>query len=241
VVAGLILLLERFFIMSYDPNQPSQYPNQGPYGGYAPQSQPTTDPYSGQQYGQPGQQGYQQPYGQQQGQPGQQGYQQPYGQQQGQPGQQGYQQPYGQQQGPYGQQGYQQPYGQQGYQQPYGQQQSPYGATGSTMGMDQNVAAGLSYIFGWITGLIFFLMEKQNRFVRFNAIQSILFSLAYIVLAVFISVVTFVLPFLWFLGNLAFLGMIVVSVVLMVNAFQGKYFKLPVIGDYAERYANQTA
>ena len=224
--------------MNYDPNQPSQYPNQGQYGGgYAPQSQPTTDPYSGQQYGQPGQPGYQQPYDQQQGPYGQQGYQQPYGQP-------GYQQPpYGQQQqGPYGQQ-QQGSYGQQGYQQPYGQQQSPYGAPGVTgwaRVMDPNAAAGFSYIFGWVTGLIFFLMEKQNRFVRFNAMQSILFSLAYIVLAVFISIVTFVLPFLWFLGNLAFLGMIVVVVILMLNAFQGKYFKLPVIGDYAERYANPT-
>ena len=224
--------------MSYDPNQPSQYPNAGQYGGYAPQPQ-STDPYSGQpgqQYGQPGQPGQQ--YGQP-GQPDQQ-YGQP-GQQYGQPGQQ-YGQP-GQQQGPYGQPGYQQPYGQPGYQQPYGQQQNPYGApgaSGSTMGMDQNVAAGLSYIFGWVTGLIFFLMEKQNRFVRFHAMQSILLSVAYIVLAIFIGIVTFVLPFLWFLGNLALLGMIVVSVILLVNAFQGKYFKLPVIGDYAERYANPT-
>ena len=202
--------------MNYDPNQPSQYPNQGQYGGYAPQSQPTTDPYSGQQYGQPGQ-------------PGQQGYQQPYGQQ-------GYQQPYGQQ-------GYQQPYGQQGYQQPYGQQQSPYGApgvTGSTMGMDPNVAAGLSYLFGWVTGLIFFLMEKQNRFVRFNAMQSIMLSGAYIVFLIFVSIVSEVLPFLGFLNGLASLGMLVMWVILMVNAFQGKYFKLPVIGDYAERYANPT-
>src|SRR5437899_292999 len=117
--------------MSYDPNQPSQYPNAGQYGGYAPQPQ-STDPYSGQPYGQPGQPGQpSQPYGQP-------------GQQYGQPGQPGYQQPYGQP----------------GYQQPYGQQQNPYGApgaSGSTMGMDQNVAAGLSYIAGWVTGLIFFL------------------------------------------------------------------------------------
>ncbi len=207
--------------MNYDPNQPnqpSQYPNQGQYGGgYAPQSQPTTDPYSGQQYGQPGQPGYQQPYGQQQGPYGQQGYQQqPYGQQQ---------------QGPYGQQP------------PYGQQQNPYGApgvTGSTMGMDPNVASGLSYVAGWVTGLIFFLLEKQNRFVRFNALQSIMLSGAYIVVVIFISIISGVLPFLGFLNGLATLGMFVMWIILMVNAFQGKYFKLPVIGDYAERYANPT-
>ncbi|HEV2656740.1 MAG TPA: hypothetical protein VGT82_17370, partial [Ktedonobacteraceae bacterium] len=127
--------------MSYqgqDPNQQGQYPNQG-YGNYVPQPPPQpTDPYSGQQYGQGGYQQPQQPgtgYGQPQG-----GYQQPgtgYDQQQ-----------YGQQQ--YGQPGYQQPYGQPGAQ----------GAT--TIGLTQNVAAGLSYVFGWVSGLIIFLTEKQN-------------------------------------------------------------------------------
>ena len=43
------------------------------------------------------------------------------------------------------------------------------------MGMQPNIEAGLSYVLGWVTGLIFFLMEKQNRFVRFHAMQSILF------------------------------------------------------------------
>jgi uncharacterized membrane protein len=221
-------LREDFITMSYDPNQPNQYPNQNQYGGYAPQPQ-STDPYSGQPpYGQPGQPGYgQQP-----------GYQQPpYGQQPGPYGQPDYQQPpYGQQPGPYGQPGYQQP--------PYGQQQNLYGApgaTGSTMGMNPNVAAGLSYVAGWVTGLIFFLMEKQNRFVRFNAMQSILLSAAYIVLLIFINVLSSVLPFLWFLNTLLMLAMFVTWIILLVNAFQGKYFKLPVIGDYAERYSNPTA
>jgi len=197
--------------MSYDPNQPSQYPNAGQYGGYAPQPQ-STDPYSGQQYGQPSQ---------------------PYGQ----PG-------YGQQQGPYGQPGYQQPYGQPGYQQPYGQQPNPYGApgaSGSTMDMDQNVAAGLSYIAGWVTGLIFFLMEKQNRFVRFHAMQSIIFSVTSLVCWIFISMVAAVIPFFGYVSDLILLGVFIMGIILLVNAFQGKYFKLPIIGDYAERYANPTA
>jgi uncharacterized membrane protein len=187
--------------MSYDPNQPGQYPNPGQYGGYAPQPQ-STDPYSGQQYGQPAQQ-----------------YGQP-AQQYGQPAQQ---------------------YGQPNYQQPYSQQQNPYGgpaASGSTMGMDPNIAAGLSYIAGWVTGLIFFLMEKQNRFVRFNAMQSIILSAAYTVFWIFINIASVVLPFLAYISGLVSLGMLVTWIILLVNAFQGKYFKLPVIGDYAERYAN---
>jgi uncharacterized membrane protein len=145
----------------------------------------------------------------------------------------------------YGQQPYSQPpYGQQ----PYGQQ--PYGAPGAaasalgptSMGMDANVAAGLSYLFGWLTGLIIFLVEKQNRFVRFHAMQSII---TFGALTVFWIVVQFVLQFIPFIGLLAcflspFIGLLslVLWVVLMVMAFQGRYWKLPVIGDYAERYAN---
>ncbi len=199
-----------------DPNQPSQY------GGYSPppsQPQPT-DPYSGPQAGQPGQQAG---YGQQGG----------YGQQQS--GQQygGYQQPQG---------GYQQP-GQQG---PYGAPpsgtQSPLGPT--SMGMEPNVEAGLSYVLTWVTGLIFFLMEKQNRFVRFHAMQSILFFGGITVVNVILTVIgSFGVPGVglitalvsWALGIVGLVGYIV----LLINGFQGKYFKLPFVGDYAEKYANQ--
>ena len=201
--------------MSWNPNQ-GQDPNQpSQYGGYSgynhPPPQPT-DPYSGPQGG------YQQ--GAQQG-----GYQQP--------GQQG------------GYQSGQQQYGQGGYQQPYGGAgASQYGP--STMQMDPKTAAGLSYVLGWITGIIFFLMEKQNRFVRFHAMQSILFFGGLSVLSIVLQVVTGLnIPFISFLtlcvnGLLGIVGL-VGWIVLLINGFQGKYFKLPVIGDYAERYANQGA
>jgi uncharacterized membrane protein len=195
-----------------DPNQPSQY------GGYSPPPQPQpqpTDPYSGQQPG----------YGQQPG--GQQyGGQQPGGQQYG-----GYQPPAG---------GYQQG----GYQQgPYGVPpgtQSPLGPT--SMGMQPNVEAGLSYVFGWITGLIFFLVEKQNRFVRFHAMQSLLFFGGLTIIDIILNFVGAV-PGIGWLAPLVSLAVGVVGfigwIVLLVNGFQGKYFKLPIVGDYAEKYANQ--
>ncbi len=155
--------------------------------------------------------------------------------------------PYSGQQGGYQQPGYQQP----GQQPPYGQQQYGYqqpgaaSASGPTsMGMQPNVAAGLSYVLGWITGLIFFLVEKQNRFVRFHAMQSILFFGGLTVLNVIfnfiggldiilLSAVAGVLGYL--IGIVGFIGWIV----LLINGFQGKYFKLPIVGDYAEKYANQ--
>ncbi|HEU5227313.1 MAG TPA: DUF4870 domain-containing protein [Ktedonobacteraceae bacterium] len=189
--------------------------------------------YQGQDPNQPGQYGGYTPP--QQPQPTDPYSGQQYGQSQyGQPGQQ-----YGQPGQQYGQPGQQ--YSQPGQQ--YGQSQYGTPMAGPTsMGMDQNVAAGLSYVLGWVTGLVFFLMEKQNRFVRFHAMQSILFfgglSILYIVLDIAAN-----LPFLGFLsfcvsGLLGIVGL-VGWIVLLINGFQGKYFKLPVIGDYAERYANQ--
>src|SRR5450755_2360928 len=161
----------------------------------------------------------------------------PYsGQQYGQP-QGGYQQP--QQPGTgYGQQQYgQQQYGQPGYQQPYGQ---PGAQGATTIGLTQNVAAGLSYVFGWVSGLIIFLTEKQNRFVRFNAMQSILFFGGLSVVDIVIGVAGGVgIPFIgllsYLIGIIGFVGWIV----LMINGFQGKYFKLPIVGEYAEKYADQ--
>jgi uncharacterized membrane protein len=159
--------------------------------------------------------------------------------------------PYAAGQGGYQQQGYQQPpvYGQQqsgGYQQPYSAATSAQGPT--SMGMAANTAAGLSYLVGWITGLIFFLGEKQNRFVRFNAMQSILLYAAVTIIFIILSVIggalIFTVTSLWFvvvlLNWVIGIGAFVLWIILMINAFQGKYLKLPLIGDYAEKFANPT-
>jgi uncharacterized membrane protein len=181
---------------------------------------------------------------------------QPGGYQQGgdpQPG--GYQQQSGYQPGGYQQQPGYQPGGYQqqpGYQPPYSMPSSaipnPNGPT--SMGMDANVAAGLSYLFSIVGGLIFYFGEKQNRFVRFHAMQSILFNVFWIVLFVvlftvqsflYASVILIPLGFVFTcLTILLPLALLAVWIVLMVYAFQGKYFKLPIIGDYAEKYAAPT-
>ena len=199
--------------MGQDPNQPYSNPyGQPPSGGVPPQG--------GEYY-----QGYSQ----------QGGYQQP---QQGAypPPNTGYQQPYSQPTP-----GYQQPYGQPGGQASYNTA-NPLGPT--TINMEPNVAAGLSY-FTWIAGLIFFLIEKQNRFVRFNAMQSMLLTAAYVILWVAIDIVFGILgnistalacvslPLTSLLG----LGVFILWLICVINAFQGKLFKIPFIGDYADRWA----
>jgi len=231
--------------MGQDPNQPYSNPyGQPPSGGVPPQGGEYYQGYSQQPPSgyQPPNPGYQQPPN-----PGYQ-QQQPYGQPA--PGFQQQQQPYGQpapgfqqQQQPYGQPapGFQQPYGQPGAQGQYNAG-NPLGAT--TLSMEPNVAGGLSY-FTWIAGLIFFLIEKQNRFVRFNAMQSMLLTAAYvivlIVLEVIIAILSAITPALavvvGFLVSLLGLAVFVLYIICIINAFQRKYFKIPFIGDYAERWS----
>lgn len=105
----------------------------------------------------------------------------------------------------------------------------------SSTGMSENLAALLSYVLGFITGIIFFVIEKQSRFVKFHAMQSILVSAALMVLS-------FVLGFIPFIGWIALILLGPVSfvlwVLLMVKAYKYVWFKLPVVGDIAEKQAD---
>lgn len=104
---------------------------------------------------------------------------------------------------------------------------------GSTsIGMEANLAALLSYLLGFITGIIFYVLEKDNKFVRFHAMQSIVvFAPLFVV-----SVVVRLIPGVGLLLNtlLAVLG-IILWIILMVKAYQGEDFKLPVAGEIAEK------
>ena len=202
--------------MSWNPNQPNQGqdPNQqSQYGGY--------NPPQG-QYG-----NYNQPP-QDQGQPGQPGYQyNAYGQPAG---------------------AYQQPYGAP----PVGNA-SPLGA--SSIGMDPKIAAGLGYLV-FIIGIIFFFIEKQNRFVKFHALQATFLHLGVGVVELILCIPYFILlvaasasgsgalsglTFLFgclmgLLGIAWFVGWLIA----MIQAFQGKYFKFPLIGDWTDRIISKT-
>lgn len=102
----------------------------------------------------------------------------------------------------------------------------------TSTGMNQNVAGLLCYLAGWITGLIFFLIEKENRFVRFHAIQSII---TFGSLTVIFMILGFI-PFVgWMLMPVLAILQLILWIVLMVKAYQGQLFKLPMIGDMAEK------
>jgi uncharacterized membrane protein len=129
----------------------------------------------------------------------------------------------------------------------------PVQTTKSSTGLDENIAALLSYIFGWLGGLIFFLIEKDSRLVRFHAMQSILLNVLFGVLAVVVWVVWMVFflvgsaigdivgglisivgTLLWLLF---FLGIAIAWIMCLVKAFQGQFWKLPIIGNFAEKFS----
>lgn len=115
----------------------------------------------------------------------------------------------------------------------------PAGDVGPTemtgIGMKARTAGWLSYLFGWVTGLIFFLLERENRFVRFHAVQSILFFGGLSIVQWLLSY----LPFFSAIGGALGVVMFIGWIILMVNAGKGRYYKLPILGDLAERLANQ--
>ncbi|MEO8970528.1 MAG: DUF4870 domain-containing protein [Ktedonobacteraceae bacterium] len=143
-------------------------------------------------------------------------------------------------------------YGQPGYQQqPYG---APPTGTGSplgpsSIGMDPKIASGLGYLIG-IIGLIFFFIEKKNRFVKFNALQAIFLHFGF-------GIVEFVVFIIYFALLIATNGSAVVGLfgcllglvgiawfvgwlLAMIQAFQGKYFKFPLVGDWADKIVSKT-
>jgi uncharacterized membrane protein len=111
---------------------------------------------------------------------------------------------------------------------------SPFERT--SMGMKARTAGLLCYLFGWVGGLVLFLLERDNRFVRFHAIQSMLFFGTMSILGWFFSYFPFAL---FGLGGIVGLVSFIGWIVLMVAAHRGRYYKLPLLGYYAEQWANR--
>ena len=103
----------------------------------------------------------------------------------------------------------------------------------SSIGIDSNVAAALAYAMGWVTGAAFLLTERENRFVRFHALQS---TLTFGALSIAWMVSLSIPIFGWILAFVVIPPLsIVLWLVLMFKAYQGEHFKLPVVGDMAEQ------
>jgi len=119
---------------------------------------------------------------------------------------------------------------------------SPANATARSQ-MDEKVAALLAYLLGWVTGIVLFLIDKRS-YVRFHAAQSIVVFGGLQILLVVLGVLSG-LSFLahgpsgfslgWALRRLIDLLALVLWIVLMLKAYQGEKFRVPIAADIAER------
>lgn len=113
----------------------------------------------------------------------------------------------------------------------------------TSTGLQANVAGALAYILGPITGIAFLVLEKESRFVRFHAAQSVAVGVAMIALSIALSILGGVLAFIPILGWIVALllsfgvaiGSFVLWIMLMWRAFQGQEWEVPVVGGFARR------
>ena len=130
----------------------------------------------------------------------------------------------------------------------------------SALGLDGNLAAALGYPIG-ILALICLIMEKENRFVKFHAWQAILLYAAWIVVWIALVVLSIILGVIGIAASAAgsagsalgsiigllwtivwlvvFVGGLIAVILAAVKAYGGDYFKLPIIGNMAEKFANK--
>ena len=105
--------------------------------------------------------------------------------------------------------------------------------TKTASGLDENVAAALTYAFGWITGAAFLLLEPSNRFVRFHAWQSVIVFGA-LSIAWFVSLALGLI--FWFFAFVVIPPLsAVLWLILMFKAYRGERYKLPFAGEIADQ------
>jgi len=107
----------------------------------------------------------------------------------------------------------------------------------TALGLTVNMEAVLCYMLGWLTGIIFLLLEKENSFVRFHAMQSLATFLSLFI----ISIVAGLIPILgWILAILITPASVLLWLFLMYKAYQGEKYKLPIIGTWVEEQIDKS-
>ncbi|MCK4387672.1 MAG: zinc-ribbon domain-containing protein [Dehalococcoidia bacterium] len=112
------------------------------------------------------------------------------------------------------------------------------GAAETSTGLASNVAGLLCYVGGWISGIVFLVIEKKSKFVKFHAWQSIMtfgvLTVAYLIL--------FSIPIIgWVIGWIVSVLGLVLWIILMIQAGTGKMWKLPWVGNWAEKQASKAS
>ena len=104
----------------------------------------------------------------------------------------------------------------------------------SSTGLDENIAGLLCYVLGWVSGVVFLILDQENKFVKFHALQSIII---FGVLSVLNSLLGWIPVLGLIVGVISGILAFVLWILLMVKANQGERYKIKWAGDYAERWA----
>ncbi|MEO7673882.1 MAG: DUF4870 domain-containing protein [Pyrinomonadaceae bacterium] len=114
----------------------------------------------------------------------------------------------------------------------------------SALGLDANIAGLIGWIIG-IVAVVLVFIEKDNKFVRFHAIQSVIYHLGFVVVYIAFSIIVLILSQIS--SVLGFLGILFIPIWLIwmggmifgaIKAYQGSMFKFPIIGNMAEKWSN---
>ena len=135
------------------------------------------------------------------------------------------------------------------------EKRTPGSPTQKSSTLNPKIAGLLAYLFGWLGGLIILLIERNNKEVRFHALQSIAFNIGFIVIYVPFTLVGIVVGEVVFginkilglivgipitlIGWAMPVGGLVFWILLMIKAYNEEHYKLPIIGDKVEKYVNR--
>jgi uncharacterized membrane protein len=97
----------------------------------------------------------------------------------------------------------------------------------SSTGLEENVAGFFCYLLGFITGIVFMVVEKKSRFVKFHAKQS---TITFLIL----FVISFIIGWIPIIGFLVLILSLILWLLLMIKALKGEQYRLPIVGKMAE-------
>jgi len=104
----------------------------------------------------------------------------------------------------------------------------------SSTGMNENTAALIAIAFGWISGLIMFLLETKSRFVKFHAMQGLITFLGLYIVGNILGRLPLIGDLIVILTGLATLAF---WIIMMIKTYKGEWFEIPYISDYAKKWS----
>lgn len=124
----------------------------------------------------------------------------------------------------------------------------PTGPVAGGSGLPDNVAGALSYLLGALTGVVFFIIDRERPFVRFHAVQSIGVTVAWVVVIIAEMIVSAILGFVpvigWLIGMVLWLAVAIggfgLWLWLMYQAYQGRSWEIPFLGPHVRRISAET-